>query len=111
MTLQLYRGMDREPKEVKIEISLLELLGILRIATRHVEPMVSQEPKKRIASEFVYALNKGGHIDNKTFKDVMCSINPELRKPEKITVATRTVPYWWPEEIGENGLWWRDSQH
>jgi hypothetical protein len=105
--------MDREPR---IEISLLELLGILRIATRHIEPMVSGEPrvpgepKKRIASEFVLALNKGGHIDKKTLKEVIESINPELRKPQQITVATRTVPYWWPEELGSNGLMWRDSR-
>ena len=97
--------MDREPK---IEISLLELLGILRIATRHIEPMVAKEPKKRIASEFILALNKGGHIDKKTTKEVIEAINPELRKPEQVTVATRTVPYWWPEELGSNGLMWRD---
>lgn len=97
--------MDREPR---IEISLLELLGILRIATRHIEPRAPGEPKKRIASEFVLALNKGGHIDKKTLKEVIESINPELRKPEQITVATRTVPYWWPEEMGSNGLMWRD---
>lgn len=99
--------MDREPR---IEISLLELLGILRIATRHIEPRVPGEPKKRIASEFVLALNKGGHIDKKTLKEVIESINPELRKPEQITVATRTVPYWWPEEMGANGLMWRDAR-
>ena len=103
----LQAHMDRE---VKIEISLLELLGILRIATRHVEPLLSPEPKKRIASEFVVALNKGGHIDNKTMKEVILSINPEFRKPEQVTVATRTVPYWWPEEMGANGLMWRDAR-
>jgi hypothetical protein len=103
--------MDREPK---IEISLLELLGILRIATRHIEPRVSGEPrapgqpKKRIATEFVLALNRGGHIDKKIMKEVVESINPELRQPGKVTVATRTVPYWWPEELGSNGLMWRD---
>lgn len=89
--------MDREPR---IEISLLELLGILRIATRHVEPAMSQEPKKRIANEFIFALNKGGHIDNKTLKEVICSINPELRKVNiQNPVATRAIPYWWPEEM------------
>lgn len=91
-----------------IEISLLELLGILRIATRDVESRISQESKRGIASEFVLALKKGGHIDKKTLNEVLEAINPDLRKPEKITVATRTVPYWWPEEMGENGLMWRD---
>lgn len=97
--------MDKEPM---IEISLLELLGILRIATRDVESRISQESKRGIASEFVLALKKGGHIDKKTLNEVLEAINPDLRKPEKITVATRTVPYWWPEEMGENGLMWRD---
>jgi len=100
--------MDSKEREPKIEISLLELLGILRIATRRVESTLSQESKRGIASEFVLALNKGGHIDKKTLKDVIESINPELRKPEQVTVATRTVPYWWPEEMGANGLMWRD---
>ena len=99
--------MNREPR---IDISLLELLGILRIATRHIEPRAPGEPKKRIASEFVLALNRGGHIDKKITKEVIESINPELRQPAKIVVATRTVPYWWPEELGSNGLMWRDAR-
>jgi hypothetical protein len=106
--------MDREPR---IDISLLELLGILRIATRYIEPgvhgepRIPGEPKKRIATEFVLALNRGGHIDKKITKEIIESINPELREPGKIVVATRTVPYWWPEELGANGLMWRDQKN
>jgi hypothetical protein len=103
--------MNREPR---IDISLLELLGILRIATRHIEPRASGQPrvpgdpKRRIATEFVLALNRGGHIDKKIMKEVVESINPELRQARQVTVATRTVPYWWPEELGSNSLMWRD---
>lgn len=83
-------------KEPRVEISLLELLGILRIAVRHVEPSLSPEPKKRIANEFIFALNKGGHIDKKTLKDVFESINPDLFT--KGTKGTKVLEnYWWPE--------------
>jgi hypothetical protein len=97
-------------KDPKIEISLLELLGILRIATRHLDPLIIQEPKRRIATEFILALNNGGHIDNKTTKEVVETINPSLRNPQVI-VDTRSVPYWWPEEMGANGLMWRDQKN
>ena len=93
-------------KESKIEIGLLELLRILQKSTRNME----LELGNRIASEVVLELNKRGHIDTKTLGDILGIINPALRHPEKVVVATRTVSYWWPEEIGENGLMWRDSR-
>ena len=92
-----------------VTISIQDLLDILRYSTRNIEPTNSVEPGKRVASEFIVELNKRGHIDNKTFGQVICAINPEL-KSKKVTVATRTVPYWYPEEIGENGLMWRDAR-
>jgi hypothetical protein len=93
-----------------VTIPIQELLDILRYSTRNIEPTNSVEPGKRVASEFIVELNRRGHIDNKTLGQVICAINPELRKPEKITVSTRMVPYWYPEEQGENGLMWRDAR-
>ena len=93
-------------QEPKIEIGLTELLRILQRSTKNME----LELGKRVASEFVLQLNKRGHIDTKTLGDILGELNPGLRQPEKIVVATRTVPYWWPEEIGKNGLMWRDSR-
>ena len=92
-----------------VTISIQEILTILRYSTRNIEPTNSLEPGKRVASEFIVELNKRGHIDNKTFGQVICAINPELRS-QKVTVATRTVPYWYPEEMGSNGLMWRDAR-
>jgi hypothetical protein len=62
----------------------------------------------RVASEFTLELHKRGHIDTKTLGDILGELNPGLRQPEKVIVATRTVPYWWPEEVDKNGLIWRD---
>jgi hypothetical protein len=62
----------------------------------------------RIMSEVVLELNKRGHIDSKTLGDILGELNPGLRKPEKVVVATRTVFRSHPEELGANGLWWRD---
>jgi hypothetical protein len=88
--------------ETKIEITLLELMEILHYSTRNISS------DKRIASEFVLELKNRGYMDNKTLGNILGQINPELRKPEKIIVATRMVPYWWPEEMASNGLMWRD---
>lgn len=89
-------------QEPKVEIGLLELLEILQqsINDSHVE--------KKIASEFVLELKNRGYINNKILGDILEKIHPEMRRPEKVTVATRTVPRSQPEEIGLNGLWWRD---
>jgi hypothetical protein len=92
-----------------VTITIQELLTILRYSTRNIEPTNSVEPGKRVASEFIVELNRRGHIDNKTLGQVMYAINPELRS-QKVTVATRMVPYWYPEEMGSNGLMWRDRR-
>lgn len=93
-------------QEPKISIGLLELLHILKRSTKNVKLEVGN----RVMSEVMLELNKRGHINTKTLGDILGEINPELRQPEKIIVATRTVPYSWPEEIGKNGLIWRDSR-
>jgi hypothetical protein len=92
-------------QEPKISIGLLELLHILKRSTKNVKLEVGN----RVMSEVVLELNKRGHINSKTLGDILGEINPALRKSEKVVVATRMVPYSWPEEIGKNGLIWRDS--
>jgi hypothetical protein len=96
--------MDSSHKKLIIEISLLELLHILKHSTKNI----SAELQRRVSSEFALEIKKRGYIDNDILGDILCHINPSLKKPEKIIVATRTVPYWWPEEMGLNGLMWRD---
>ena len=93
-------------QEPKISIGLLELYRILQGSTKNIK----LEVRNRIMSEVMLELNKRGHINSKTLGDILGQINPELRKPEKVIVATRTVPYSWPEEVGKNGLIWRDSR-
>ena len=93
-------------EEPKISIGLLELLRILQRSTKNV----TLEVGNRVMSEVMLELNKRGHINSKTLGDILGEINPGLRQPEKIIVATRMVPYSWPEEIGKNGLIWRDSR-
>jgi hypothetical protein len=93
-------------QEPKISIGLLELLHILKRSTKNVK----LELGNRVMSEVMLELNKRGHINSKTLGDILGEINPALRKPEKVVVATRMVPYSWPEEIGKNGLIWRDSR-
>lgn len=91
-------------KEPRIDIGLLELLHILQRSTKNMEVDMG----KKVASEFTLELQNRGHIDTKTLGDILGELNPGLRQPEKVIVATRTVPYWWPEEVGKNGLMWRD---
>jgi hypothetical protein len=91
-------------QEPKISIGLLELLHILKRSTKNVKLEVGN----RVMSEVVLELNKRGHINSKTLGDILGEINPALRKPEKVVVATRTVFRSHPEEFGANDLWWRD---
>lgn len=100
--------MESSKNEKHITISVQELLYLLQYSTRNIGPSNSKESGKIVASEFMFEMNKRGHIDNNTLKHVVLAINPELRESQKVTVATRTVPYWWPEEMGKNGLMWRD---
>ena len=93
-------------QDPKISIGLLELFRILQRSTKNIK----LELGNRVMSEVMLELNKRGHINTKTLGDILGEINPGLRKPEKVVVATRMVPYSWPEEIGKNGLIWRDSR-
>jgi len=87
-----------------VEISVIELLHIMQ----HSTSIVSLDLGKRIASKLVIELKNRGYIDNKTLGNILGELNPDIQRPEKLTIATRTVPHWWPEEMGENGLMWRD---
>jgi len=89
-------------QEPKVEISLLELLNILQYSIN------DSNIEKNIMSEFVLELKKKGYINNKALGDILGKIHPEMRAPEKVTVATRMVPRSHPEEMGSNGLIWRD---
>jgi hypothetical protein len=89
-------------QEPKVDIRLLELLNILQ------DSIKDSKAEKTIASKFVLELKNRGYINNKTLGDILGNINPEMRAPEKVTVATRMVPLSHPEELGSNGLWWRD---
>jgi hypothetical protein len=91
-------------QEPKICISLSELLRILQCSTKNIKLEVGN----RIISEVMLELNKRRHINTKTLGDILGEINPGLRKPEKVVVATRTVFRSHPEEFGANDLWWRD---
>ena len=89
-------------QEPKLKIGLLELLDILQNSIK------DSESKQKIASEFVIELKNRGYINNKALGNILGEINPEMRRPEKVTVATRMVPRSFPEEMGSNGLMWRD---
>ena len=53
----------------------------------------------------IHAIMKKFDIDYDLAENMIKRILP---KPKDI-VATRTVPYWWPEEMGSNGLMWTDA--
>jgi hypothetical protein len=77
----------------KIEISFQELLTVLRHSTRNIEPVGSREPGKKVANEFIFALNKNRYIDARELKEAFWAINPELREFGNLRVS----PYWSPE--------------
>jgi hypothetical protein len=89
-------------QEPKVNIGLLELLHILKQAIN------DSDAETKITSEFVLELKNRGYINNKTLGDILGKIHPEMRIPEKVTVASRMVLRSHPEEIGSNGLMWRD---
>lgn len=98
----MLNGIMDYSQKPKIDIGILELMEILQYSIN------DSNIEKTIASEFVLELKKRGYINNTTLGDILEKIHPEIRRPEKVTVASRMVPRSQPEEMGSNGLWWRD---
>lgn len=83
-----------------ITVSLNALLTALNDA---LSPLKVHE-KNRVLETFVNHLDNECHVD----RQEMFRILIELKEGKKQIVATRSVPYWYPEQMGENGLIWRD---
>lgn len=85
---------------MSITIPLKTLLELLDHAMQPVEP----GKKDRITVDFVNLLDSQCDMDRQqAFKFLL-----EMRRPRKVIVALRTVPVSRPEEMGSNGLMWRD---
>ena len=86
---------------MSITIPLQTLLELLDHAMQPVEPV----KKQRITIDFVNLLDSQCNMDRQqAFKILL-----EMKKP-KVIVASRMVPVSHPEEMGANGLMWRDVQ-
>ena len=84
---------------MSIVIPLQTLLELFDYATQPVEP----GKKERITIDFVNLLDSQCNMDRQqAFKILL-----EMKKP-KVMVASRMVPVSHPEEMGANGLMWRD---
>jgi hypothetical protein len=84
---------------MSIVIPLQTLLELFDYAIQPVEP----GKKERITIDFVNLLDSQCNMDRQqAFKILL-----EMKKP-KVTVASRMVPVSHPEEMGANGLMWRD---
>ena len=85
---------------MSITIPLRTLLELLDHAMQHVET----RKKEMIMVDFVSFLDSQCDMDRKEAYKILI----EMKRPAKVVVASRMVPVSHPEEMGENGLMWRD---
>jgi hypothetical protein len=85
--------------KMSITIPLKTLLELLDHAMQPVEP----GKKERITVDFVNLLDSQCDMDRQQAFKILV----EMKRP-KVIVASRTVPVSHPEEMGSNGLMWRD---
>lgn len=85
---------------MSINIPLRTLLELLDHAMQPVEP----GKKERITIDIVNLLDSQCDMDRKEAFKILV----EMKRPAKVIVASRMVPVSHPEEMGANGMMWRD---
>ena len=88
----------------KLDISLNELFLVVGEATNHLKP----DHKSRVLFDLADKLRKRFRLGKEEIKEAITVGGHDFKEPQKVIVATRTVPVSQSEEMGLNGLIWRD---
>jgi hypothetical protein len=91
------------PKSITLKLDML--FGLLDDALSALD---SHEKEDMILS-FVNLLDQHCDVDRQDMFRALIEIKRAKEGKRKVVVGTRTVPVSHPEEMGDNGLMWRDS--
>lgn len=89
----------------KLDISLNELFLLLRGSMAHLK----DDAKSRLLFNLADKLRQKYRLGKEEIKEAITVGGHDFKEPPKVIVATRMVPVSHPEEMGVNGLMWRDS--
>jgi hypothetical protein len=90
----------------KLDLSLNEIFFLLGKSMNHLMP----DEKSRALFNFAEKLREKFGLGKEELKEAITIGGHDFKEPKKVIVATRTVPVSQPEEMGENGLRWRDTK-
>ena len=90
---------------VKLDLSLNEIFLLLGKSMNHLMP----DDKSRTLFNFADKLREKFGLGKEELKEAITIGGHDFKEPKKVIVATRTVPVSQPEEMGSNGLMWRDK--
>ena len=88
----------------KLDISLNEIFFHLGKSMNHLKT----EEKTRVLFNLADKLRVRFQLGKEEIKEAITVGGHDFKEPQKVIVATRTVPVSQSEEMGENGLVWRD---
>jgi hypothetical protein len=91
----------------KLDITLNEIFLLVGEATNHLKP----DHKSRVLFNLADKLKQRFRLGKEEIKEAITVGGHDFKEPQKVIVATRTVPVSHPEEMGENGLMWRDMRN
>lgn len=90
----------------RLDISLNELFFLLGNAIKKTN--IKEETKSHLLFILASDLKEKYKLGKEEMKEAISAGGHDFKEPEKVIVATRTVPVSHSEELGSNGLIWRD---
>jgi hypothetical protein len=91
----------------KLDITLNEIFLLVGEAMSHLKP----DHKSRVLFNLADSLRQKYRLGKEEIKEAITVGGHDFKEPQKVIVATRTVPVSQSEEMGSNGLMWKDAQH
>lgn len=88
----------------KLDITLNEIFLLVGESLSHIKP----ENKSRALFNLADKLRQKYSLGKEELKEAITVGGHDFKEPQKVIVATRTVPVSQAEESGQNGLVWRD---
>lgn len=91
----------------KLDITLNEIFLLVGGSMSHLKP----DHKSRVLFNLADKLRQRFRLGKEEIKEAITVGGHDFKEPQKVIVATRMVPVSHPEEMGENGLMWRDARN
>jgi len=90
----------------KLDITLNEIFLLLGDSIAHLKT----DDRTRILFKLAESLRRKYGLGKEELKEAVTVGGHDFKEPQKVIVATRMVPVSHPEEMGANGLMWKDVQ-